>query len=111
MKAYESFSVWEKEETKTNKLTVVVSKYVQAIAPILEKTVKWGQGCFLKKDKPTIYIHTEPNHVQIGFYNGVALKDPHKFLEGKGKYVRHIKIVTKNDLQNKEADFFIKQVL
>lgn len=111
MKAYESFSDWEKEENKTNKLTKVISRYVQKNAPQLERTVKWGQGCFLKDGKPAIYIHTELDHVQLGFYDGVNLKDPHKQLEGKGKYVRHIKIATKKDFQEKDLDYFIKQVL
>ncbi len=110
MKSYESFSAWEKEESKTNKLTKVVSRHIQAAAPHLDTTVKWGQGCFLKKGKPVIYIHTEPDHVQLGFYNGSALKDPDRQLEGKGKYVRHVKIVTGKDIPSKGTDYFIKQV-
>lgn len=111
MKAYESFSEWEKEESKTNKLTKVVSKHVQTVGPHLETTVKWGQGCFLKNGKPVIYIHTESDHIQLGFYNGTALDDPDKHLHGKGKYVRHVKIVTKDDIHTKAVDGFLTQVI
>lgn len=110
MKAYESFADWEKGETRTNKLTRVVSKHVQSAAPRLAKSVKWGQGCFLKGDKPAIYIHTEKDHVQLGFYAGASLKDPDKLLEGKGKHVRHIKIASPGDIETKKADYFIRQV-
>lgn len=111
MKAYESFSAWEKEESNTNTLTKTVSKYIQSLVPELETVVKWGQGCFLYNGKPTLFIHTEPDHVQLGFFSGVTLADPNKFLEGKGKYVRHIKIVTKKDLQRKDVDVFISQAV
>jgi len=111
MKAYESFDAWEKEESTTNKLTMVVSKHVESVAPDLSKTVKWGQGCYLKESTPVIYIHTEADHIQLGFFNGSALKDPSKFLEGKGKYVRHVKIVSEEDIQDKHVDQFIKQVM
>jgi len=111
MKAYASYSLWEKEESKTNKLTKIVSKYVHAVVPHLETSVKWGQGCFLKNGKPAMYIHTEPNHIQLGFYAGAKLKDPSKLLEGKGKYIRHLKIISKRDLQNKNVDYFINQVI
>lgn len=111
MQAYESFADWEEKESARNELTKVVSKYLQSAAPHLETIVKWGQGCFLKNGKPAIYIHTEPDHVQLGFYNGTKLTDPNKILEGKAKYVRHLKILTPSDLQNKQVDYFIKQVV
>jgi len=111
MKVFSSFSAWEKEASQTNKLTRVVANFARSAAPQLETVVKWGQGCFLKRGTPVMYIHTEPDHVHLGFYNGVKLKDPNKLLVGKGKYVRHIKIVTKKDLESKDADYFIKQVV
>ena len=61
-------------------------------------TVKWGQGCWVSGTIPKIFIHTEPDYVQFGFYNGSALKDPNKLLVGSGKYVRHIKVRALKDI-------------
>lgn len=110
MKAYKSFAEWETEETKTNPLTKIIAEHVKAKATNLDTMVKWGQGCFTKNDTPVIYIHTEPDHVQLGFYRGVELDDPENQLEGSGKFVRHIKLVTESDLEIKNVDQYINQV-
>lgn len=38
------------------------------------------------------YVNVFKQHVNVGFYNGAALKDPHKLLEGSGKRMRHVKV-------------------
>lgn len=111
MKDYSSFSEWKEDQMQINELTGVVSEYIISFAPHLETTVKWGQGCFMKDDNPIIYIHTESDHIQLGFYSGSNLDDPNKYLEGKGKYVRHIKIILPEDIQNKNVAFFVEQVI
>ena len=62
-------------------------------------------------DVPKIFIHAEPDHVQFGFYVGSKLKDAERLLVGKGKYVRHIKVFTTNDIRTKAFQKLIKQVL
>jgi hypothetical protein len=41
---------------------------------------------------PVCYVYSAPEYVQFGFFRGSALKDPQRLLEGKGQYVRHIKV-------------------
>ncbi len=36
--------------------------------------------------------------MQFGFFHGAALEDPHGLLEGKGEYVRHIKVRAMKDI-------------
>jgi hypothetical protein len=36
--------------------------------------------------------------VQFGFFSGAALRDPRGLLEGKGQYVRHIKVRGSTDI-------------
>jgi len=38
------------------------------------------------------YVNVFTSHVNVGFYQGSALKDPAGLLEGSGKFMRHVKI-------------------
>ena len=38
------------------------------------------------------YVNVYKDHVNVGFFNGSALKDPARLLEGTGKYGRHVKL-------------------
>ncbi len=38
------------------------------------------------------YVNVFKAHVNVGFFNGAFLDDPHKLLEGTGKRMRHVKI-------------------
>ena len=51
------------------------------------------------------------NHISLEFSKGFLMNDPTKILEGKGKYRRHLKIRLKEDVLDKEVDFFVKQAL
>jgi hypothetical protein len=112
MKAYASFAAWKKDQSTTNqRLAGALQRVVKGVAPHLVTTVKWGQGCFVDGDDPKIYIHAEPDHVQFGFYRGASLKDPAQLLQGKGKYVRHVKIRTAKDIDAKVLSRLIRQVI
>jgi len=43
-------------------------------------------------DAPFGYVNVFKDHVNVGFFNGVALKDPAGLLEGTGKRMRHVKL-------------------
>jgi hypothetical protein len=47
--------------------------------------------------------------VTIEFDRGVELKDPMGFLEGSGKYRRHLKIRSMADVKTKKPKGFISQ--
>jgi hypothetical protein len=38
------------------------------------------------------YVNTFRSHVNVGFFNGAALRDPMNLLEGTGKRMRHVKL-------------------
>jgi uncharacterized protein YdhG (YjbR/CyaY superfamily) len=63
IKNYASFAEWESDMCAINELTAVVSNFVCNTEPSLQKSVKWGQGCFSNNGLPIIYIHTEPDHI------------------------------------------------
>ena len=44
------------------------------------------------EDAPFAYVNAFSAHVNVGFFHGAALTDPANLLEGKGKYMRHVKL-------------------
>lgn len=45
-------------------------------------------------DAPFAYIGVYSGHVSIGFFRGATLADPARLLQGTGKRMRHVKLVT-----------------
>jgi hypothetical protein len=38
------------------------------------------------------YVNVFTAHVNVGFFRGAELVDPHRLLEGTGKFMRHVKL-------------------
>ena len=110
MKKYAGFDEYFADQSQKNRTVIkALRAFVKRVAPKLEESVKWGQGCWLKGDAPIAYVHTEAEYVQFGFYRGSALKDPKKLLEGSGQYVRHIKIREPADIDEEAFGALIRQ--
>lgn len=93
MKAYPSFAAFQADQPrKTRSVLRALRKLVRQEAPDLVETVKWGNGCWIGAMGPVALAHVEPDHVQFGFFAGASLRDPNGLLEGKGKFVRHVKV-------------------
>jgi hypothetical protein len=43
-------------------------------------------------DAPFAYVNVFTAHVNIGFFQGAALPDPARLLQGAGKFMRHVKL-------------------
>ncbi len=104
MKTHDSFESWFKDQTPKQKLIIAkLRTLVSKVAPKLTEDSKWSNGVWLKHDLPIIFIHTKPDHIQFGFFAGASLTDPRGLLRGKGKYVRHIRVESMEDID--EAAF------
>jgi hypothetical protein len=111
MKAYASYAEWKKDQSPRNRRLIgALERIVEGVAPDWQRSVKWGQGCWVDEGKPKVYLHAEPDHVQLGFYVGAKLKDPSKLLAGSGKYVRHVKVRTPKDIDAEAFEALIEQV-
>lgn len=110
MKAHGSFAEWKKDQSIRNqRLITALAKVIEGCLPQLARTVKWGQGCWAEQDVPKVYIHAEPDHVQLGFYRGSTMKDPRRLLCGSGKYVRHVKVYSARDIDREAFCDLIRQ--
>jgi hypothetical protein len=43
-------------------------------------------------DVPFAYVNVFTSHVNVGFFQGAALPDPSRLLQGAGKFMRHVKL-------------------
>ncbi|MEO8597219.1 MAG: DUF1801 domain-containing protein [Candidatus Solibacter sp.] len=43
-------------------------------------------------DVPFGYVNVFRSHVNVGFFQGAALADPARLLQGTGKFMRHVKL-------------------
>lgn len=93
MTAYASFDEYLAAQSPENQAIIrALRQFVSRTEPGLSETVKWGNGCWVGKNGPVAYVYSDTDYVQFGFFNGSALKDPKGLLEGKGQYVRHVKV-------------------
>ncbi len=73
-----------------------------------EKMMYGGIMFCLQGDFGGLFVRK--NHVSFEFGNGFAMNDPKKFLEGAGKFRRHIKLRTFDDIADKEVASFVAQI-
>jgi hypothetical protein len=112
MKSYASYADWRKDQTASNQRIIdALQRLIESVAPQLGTMVKWGQGCFADGDAPKIYLHTEKDYVQLGFYMGARFEDPDRLLEGSGKYVRHVKVRSVAEIRPEAFTALIEQAL
>ena len=75
-------------------------RMVRETTPEGEERFSWGHPCFYLNG-PMIYISGSRDHVKLGFFEGAVLADPLGLLEGTGKKLRHIKVHSLNELQQR----------
>ncbi len=106
MKSYPSFDLYLADQPpKNQELIRALRSFVRRIAPHLQERVKWGNGCWTNdEDKvPVAGVYSDKDHIQFIFMRGSSFKDPRGLLQGKGQYVRHIKVYKRSDI---DKDYF-----
>lgn len=79
--------------------------------PKTKEKVMYGGLVFFLNDEMFSGLFLNKKHVTLEFSRGYLMEDPKKALEGKGKYRRHLKILTTEDILNKEVSFFVRQAV
>jgi hypothetical protein len=83
---------------------------VRDTAPAASEKLMYGGILF---SAPTQFcgVFAYTAHVSVEFGRGAELDDPHRVLEGNGKYRRHIKLQTVADITSKHLSHYIAQAL
>ncbi len=110
MKKYASFDDYLEDQSPRNQAIIrALRRFVARVAPKLGESVKWGNGCWIGSDGPVAYLYSDTGWVQFGFFRGASLKDPKRLLEGKGAYVRHIKVRKPSDIDQRAFATLLRQ--
>jgi len=110
MTAYASFDEYLEAQSPKNQVIIrALRRFVKRIAPKLSEAVKWGNGCWIGSNGPVAYVYSDTEYVQFGFFHGSALRDPKELLEGKGQYVRHIKVRNRSAIDERAFAALLRQ--
>ena len=110
MKRYASFDDYLENQNPKNQVIIrALRQFVKRIEPGLSEAVKWGNGCWVGRKGPVAYVYSDTGYVQFGFFSGSSLKDPKGLLQGKGKYVRHIKVRDRSAIDERAFSALLRQ--
>jgi hypothetical protein len=110
MKSYQSFDEYLKDQSPKNQAIIRgLRRLVKRVEPGLSEAVKWGNGCWIGEKGPVAFVYSAEGNVQFGFFSGSSLKDPKGLLEGKGRYVRHTKVHTPSEIDERAFAALLRQ--
>jgi hypothetical protein len=84
-------------------------KMVRKIAPDSEEKMMYGGIIYSIPERMFCGLFLRKNHVSVEFDLGYLLNDNDDYLEGKGKYRRHLKIHNEEEITIKKVEKFIKE--
>lgn len=81
--------------SRTGAMAEILSRLVaiaRAAEPAHDEILHRGAPSFCIDGEPYCYLVDYARHVNLGFCHGAALPDPDGLLEGRGRYMRHVKL-------------------
>src|SRR3972149_2105556 len=86
-------------------------RLVEATAPALKEEKRYGMPQYTLGGPTVGSIMPASDHLNLGFYDGVDLKDPKKRLEGTGKRLRHVKVFSVQEAKDPAVRALVKEAL
>lgn len=80
----------------------------ESVSGVTEE-IKWGFPVF-SKTKDFTYLRFSKKHITLGFYNIDKIVDSENLLEGSGNTLKHIKIKSKTDFDEKLVAKWLKSI-
>ena len=81
---------------------------VRTAVPNVTEAFKWSQPVF-ESDGPVAYAKAHAKHVNFGFWRGAELDDPNGVLEGSGQKMRHVKLMSVDDIDDLPLSVQVKR--
>ena len=98
-------------DTEKHNSLLEIRKIVFHIHTNAVERIMYGGIMFSLNAKDFSGLFVRGSHISLEFSNGYKMKDPNQFLEGNGKFRRHLKIKTYADIKNIDVTFFVKQAV
>jgi len=89
-------------------ILLTLRELIAAAVPNSIEQFKWRQPTYAT-EKDYCYLKYTKNHVNLGFTDRAKLDDPNKILEGTGKKMCHVKLVTIEDTNQAQLSVMLKQ--
>ena len=83
-------------------LVQALRKHILGLGPLVSEEVKYG-GLLFSAERPFCGVFSYTKHVSLEFGAGASLPDEFEMLEGEGKFRRHIKLSTVQDVSSKHV--------
>ena len=84
-------------------------KIVHNHFPQVTERMMYGGIMLFDGDQDFGGLFAYKNHVSFEYGAGSTFHDPENFLEGNGKFRRHLKIKSLDDIENKDVNGFVVQ--
>lgn len=88
-------------ESHDGELGAIARRWFEALRECgddVEETLHDGQPTACVNGTAFAYVDAFTSHVNVGFFQGAELPDPHGLLEGTGKFMRHVKLKLGSDV-------------
>jgi hypothetical protein len=87
-----------------------VRKIILTAVPEASEAFKWAQPVY-SLNGPFAYIKAFKNSVNFGFWRGVDINDPGGMFEGSGEKMRHVRLTSIDDIDQRVFADFVKQAV
>ena len=91
-------------------LVQALRELVLGLSPSVTEEVKYG-GFLFSAGKPFCGVFSYAKHVSVEFGAGASLPDTFNVLEGEGKFRRHIKLASRDEIASKHVPEYLALAL
>lgn len=91
-------------------LVQALREIILRLTPAITEEVKYG-GILFSAGQPFCGVFSYAKHVSLEFGAGASLPDEFKVLEGEGKFRRHIKLASAQDISGKHVREYLALAL
>jgi hypothetical protein len=91
------------------KMLLILRDMILSTYPETEERVMYGGIVFFMRGVMYSGLFVRKNFITLEFSEGFQMIDPNGFLEGKGKFRRHLKIFKQEDIEGKAVGELIEQ--
>lgn len=95
---------------KVGEVASGIRTLVRETVPEAIESIKWGQPVW-ESNGPIAYLRAFKDKVNLGFWRGADLEDPDGHLQGSGNRMRHLKLVSLQDLRPDKIRAFLKRAV
>jgi len=92
-------------DTEKSKVLIKIRQIIFDLFPKTDERIMYGGIVFFFNEEMFSGVFLNKKHVTVEFSKGFLMQDSHALLEGKGKYRRHLKLKSMEDIVNYNLAF------